>query len=81
MGSVIIFLDTLRAGGRRETGGLVGEDVYLKLNGVWSAMPKNECEAKSKGFTKQACYKIMGISKIFLIGFFTNIKFIVISKG
>lgn len=69
---MVLFLDALRAGGRRETKGLVGEDVYLKLNGKWNAMPKKECEAKSKGFTLQSCYRVMGM---------TNIFSIVVSKG
>lgn len=66
---MILFLDALMDGGRRETEGLVREDVYLKLNGEWNAMPKTECEAKSKGLTLQACHPIMGITNIFSIVF------------
>lgn len=63
----MVFPDTLRAGGRQETGGLLGEDVFLKLNGEWNNMPKNECDATSQGYIKESCFIVMGMTGMHII--------------
>ncbi|XP_046661925.1 uncharacterized protein LOC124355057 [Homalodisca vitripennis] len=53
--------DKLKAGGRSETGGLVAEDIYLKVDGTWTRISKEECNVEAQGFTKQACFVGMGM--------------------
>jgi hypothetical protein len=50
----------LKEGGRKDRGGLVAEDIYLKLNGNWTLIPKDECKVEDLGFTKQGCFIGMG---------------------
>ncbi|XP_054264505.1 uncharacterized protein LOC128987598 isoform X2 [Macrosteles quadrilineatus] len=58
----VLFMspEKLKAGGRPDPKGLVAEDIYLKLDGNWTLIPKDECKAESLGFTKQGCFIGMG---------------------
>uniref|UniRef100_A0A1B6GB43 Uncharacterized protein n=1 Tax=Cuerna arida TaxID=1464854 RepID=A0A1B6GB43_9HEMI len=53
--------DKLKSGGRANTGGLVAEDIYLKVDGTWTLISKDECKVEAQGFTKQACFVGMGM--------------------
>lgn len=39
----------------------MAESIYIKLEGKWIEVPKNECIAESLGFTRQACHYGMGM--------------------
>lgn len=52
--------DKLRAGGRKNIGNVIADDIYMKLDGIWTLIPKNQCKAEDIGFTKQACFIGMG---------------------
>lgn len=54
------LLETLAAGGRAETNGLVAENVYMPINGTYMIMPKYECDAPTIGFTRGGCFNTMG---------------------
>uniref|UniRef100_A0A1B6J7C4 Uncharacterized protein n=1 Tax=Homalodisca liturata TaxID=320908 RepID=A0A1B6J7C4_9HEMI len=53
--------EKLKAGGRQNTDGVVAEDVYVKLNGNWTLISRDECQVETQGFTKQACFLGMGM--------------------
>lgn len=57
---IYIFLATLAAGGRTDTGGLLAENIYVKINGVYTVMPKKAADATALGFVKQGCFVGMG---------------------
>lgn len=59
----VLFLkpEKLDLGGRSETYGQVAEGIYVKLEGNWVEVPKNECTVEHLGFTKQACHYGMGM--------------------
>lgn len=51
----------MAAGGRSATNGLVGENVYMPINGgEFALMPRYECDAVAAGFNKGGCFDGMG---------------------
>lgn len=53
--------EKLDYGGRSETYGQVAEGIYVKLEGRWIEIPKNECIVENLGFIKQGCHIGMGM--------------------
>lgn len=45
------------------TDGIFAENVFVKINGKYTKMPKKEGDATSLGFTKQGCVFGMGKRK------------------
>lgn len=38
----------------------MAENAYVKINGVYTVMPKKEADATALGFVKQGCFVGMG---------------------
>lgn len=52
------------AGGKMNSGVLEVDDVYVRLNGGWTVIPKSACDAPIQGFVKEGC--IPGMGKTFI---------------
>ncbi|XP_046661919.1 uncharacterized protein LOC124355052 [Homalodisca vitripennis] len=52
--------ETLKNGGRKETGGIFADEVWMPLTGEYVRIPDHEYGIMSIGFTKQVCHKGMG---------------------
>lgn len=48
------------AEGKMNSGVLEVEDVYVRLNGGWTVIPKSACDAPTQGFVKEGCIPGMG---------------------
>lgn len=60
---MFFVLEKLVSGGRVDTDGALADNIYVKINGVYTVMPKKEENATELGFVKQGCFTGMGMCR------------------